>query len=382
MRRRGVHANRRRGRLRRRLGLALLALVPILLVSTIAVRLRCPTSYEHATTPPPGDRLPIPDGLFPEAERRTVESTYLTFPEWYIVYSAEEYAAWLADRPPSGFPYFRSVGQYWCGYNHVFELSRHRFPFNAGNHLMLGVIGVSYTVEYLIKGVYEGSIGRLAEAVSGGGGTTAEDALARDVAREYGAFLNTIPWYEFPFADRLRQLWTETGLWGDHPVRKWERKVALTLEYGVKAGYGWLLGLATGAVYDEDEALVLVWVEPPPGSITLALDPRVRPDRQVDDRTTLLRFPRWTALAETALPLVRGGARVLSIAGNDELMLTAIAGGDQTLSLPAGRIAFALPLPSDPTRARVAIALPIASLHVVIAALEAQGARVEHLYDY
>ena len=36
--------------------------------------------------------------------RRAEEQTYLTFPEWYIVYSAEEYAAFIQEKPRAGFP--------------------------------------------------------------------------------------------------------------------------------------------------------------------------------------------------------------------------------------------------------------------------------------
>jgi hypothetical protein len=33
--------------------------------------------------------------------------TYLTFPEWYIVYSAEEYAQFIAQHPPQQFPFLK-----------------------------------------------------------------------------------------------------------------------------------------------------------------------------------------------------------------------------------------------------------------------------------
>ena len=36
-------------------------------------------------------------------------------------------------------------------------------------------------------------------------------------------------------------------------VRKWERRFALTAEYGAKGGYGWLIGLGSQAAYGEEE---------------------------------------------------------------------------------------------------------------------------------
>jgi len=47
---------------------------------------------------------------------RTGSSTFLTLPAWYVVYSAEEYAAFVKSRAPSRFPYFAAIGQYWRYY--------------------------------------------------------------------------------------------------------------------------------------------------------------------------------------------------------------------------------------------------------------------------
>src|SRR5688572_12209807 len=41
---------------------------------------------------------------------RAEDQTYLTFPEWYIVYSADEYADFISENPPSHFPHFRAIG--------------------------------------------------------------------------------------------------------------------------------------------------------------------------------------------------------------------------------------------------------------------------------
>ena len=63
---------------------------------------------------------------------------------------------------------------------------------------MLYVIGVSFTVENGLKGLYEGSVGRLTEWLSSDE-LTAEDQLARQYAKAYGDFIHAIPWYDFPY---------------------------------------------------------------------------------------------------------------------------------------------------------------------------------------
>ncbi|MEZ4674947.1 MAG: hypothetical protein R2932_11965 [Caldilineaceae bacterium] len=124
------------------------------------------------------------------------------------------------------------------------------YEFNGGYHLMLYVIGVSFTVENGLKGIYEGTVGRLTEALSGTevspGLPTAEDALARQYAKEYGDFIHAIPWFDFPYLEKLQQLWTTTGWWGPNPLRKWERKVALSVEFLGKTAYGALIAQEPG----------------------------------------------------------------------------------------------------------------------------------------
>jgi hypothetical protein len=141
---------------------------------------------------------------------RPEEDTYLTYPEWYIVWSYQERADHLAAGRPSAFPYFGAIGQYWSGYCSIEGITRGRYPFNTGDHLMLVVIGTSFTVEYAIRGAYEKTVGRLSEWLARGQ-AVAEDRYAALLAQEYAAFVHIRPWYEFSFAHGLKGLWNETG---------------------------------------------------------------------------------------------------------------------------------------------------------------------------
>ncbi len=97
----------------------------------------------------------IPDYYRPESK------TYLTLPEWYIVYSTDEYAAFVADHSSSDFPYFKAVGQYWQSYVDVCGVIKGRYPFNGDSQFTDGFIGISFTAEDMLKGVYEGTIGHV-----------------------------------------------------------------------------------------------------------------------------------------------------------------------------------------------------------------------------
>lgn len=157
-------------RRRRRRGIAIFMLVVLLIalgpsiVNLPRIWIACQVWVNPPATEPASDDdaireavRDIPDYYRPESK------TYLTLPEWYIVYSTDEYAAFIADHSSSDFPYFRAVGQYWQSYVDVCNVIRSRYPFNGDSQFTLAFIGMSFTAENMLKGVYEGTIGRITD---------------------------------------------------------------------------------------------------------------------------------------------------------------------------------------------------------------------------
>jgi hypothetical protein len=173
--------------------------------------------------------LAVTTSLTPTEHRRGGEQTFLTYPEWFLVHSPAEYAAFVKEHDPSGFPFLAHVGQFWTSYRAVYGATKNDYPFNLGYHVMVMVIGVSTTVEYAIRATYERLVGRVAEATRRGG-FTEEDRFGAAYAQDYVDFIRVRPWYEYRFFPRLRALWNDTSLTGPDMIRKWERKYALTTE--------------------------------------------------------------------------------------------------------------------------------------------------------
>lgn len=311
---------------------------------------------------------------------RPEDQTYLTLPEWYIVYSADEYAAFVAENPPSRFPYFGAVGQYWRSYYDVCAITRQQYPFNSGYHLTLAVIGTSFTIENILKGLYENTVGRLTEWLSSAE-LTEEDAYARQVAKAYGDFIHTIPWYEFPFGEKLSGLWRETSLTGPNLIRKWERKLALSLEYGGKAGYAWLIKQGTQTAYAPENLEIQVWVEGVSDEVWQN-EPQLRLVKTISPEAAIVAIPRYEAFTQIVPRLIRQGVRFVEIAGNDEILLTVIVPREWEYRLEMGQFLFALDILSQPALKRIAVKVPVTSLHTVLTGLESSGAQLEHLYDY
>lgn len=361
-------------------GLILLTLLIILLIPLVRAGVEC--RYFNHETPAPqlasAENQPITADL--TNYTRSEEQTYLTLPEWYIVYSADEYAAFIANNPPSHFPYFQAIGQYWQSYYDVCAITRDKYPFNSRYHTILAVIGVSFTLENIVKGVYENTVGRLTEWLSSDE-LTPEDAYARQVAKEYGDFIHTIPWFEFPFAEKLSGLWAETGLWGPNVSRKWERKFALSLEYGGKALYARLIKGGNEASFTPQDVDIQVWVEGVSEEI-LAQEPDVTIVKPIEAEAAIAMLPRYEAFTKTVPRLAAKGVQFVEIAGNDEILITVIVPDNWDYRLEAGEALFEMPVLSQSGFKRVAVKVPVKSLDMVLTTLAGIEVKLEHIYDY
>ena len=308
---------------------------------------------------------------------RDEASTFLNLPQWSVVYSSEEYAKAIAAGPPSAFPYPEAVQQYWRYYGAACRVTRDGYPFSAGDHLVLGLIGSSFSFEYGVRGFYEKTFGRLAEWIAGH--DTPEDALARKTAADFEAFIRTAPWYDFGFDERLRRLWKETPAGGPHLFRKWERRFVLTTEYGIKAAAGWVIGLGwRGSGGDAGRTIHARIENARPGIYADGLVKRVRGT----GAAAIVTLPRYEAFTSQVMAMLQQGVRFVDIAGNDEILLTVIAPVSWSPSELQASLVLDDPLLTQADFRRVALKVPVRVLHVVVGQIRAGGARVEHFYDY
>lgn len=314
---------------------------------------------------------------------RPESQSFLAHPEWFIVYSADEYAAWTRTRPPHTFPFARSVGQFWRNWKHVSRASRRENPGNGQYSLMLGVIGVSYSVEYALKGAYEGTVGRFS-AWTAGGRRTAEDRFAHEVAADYAKFIHAVPWYRYPFGDQLGRLWSDVPKWGPHGFRKWERRLSLTVELAVKAGYASLLGGATGAAYAPQDLRIGAVVFGDAASLAPG-DQRIVSRWPIGPRHALVTIRRYDPFGELLLDAARRGESVplVEIAGNDDIVVTGLATADWRYVGPEAEFLYAIPLATDPARIRPVLKVRTRDLLPFLRRAQADGRfTVDHVYDY
>src|SRR6476661_7325472 len=148
-------------RFARRAGIAVVALCIMFALAAIIFAARGATAQRHVKVQSEASKQRLKVTADIKDYARAEESTYLGFPEWFIVWSYTEKSDFQQRHLPSGFPFFTSIRQYWSGYCCVHGMTRAKYPFNFGEHQMLVVIGGSFSIEYAIRGVYENTIGRL-----------------------------------------------------------------------------------------------------------------------------------------------------------------------------------------------------------------------------
>lgn len=312
----------------------------------------------------------------PDADRRAADQTFLTFPEWFLVYSPKEYAELIAERSPSEFPYLEHIGQFWQGYRAVSEATKDE-PFNGQYHEMIFVIGASTSLEYGLKWFYETTVGRVAEVTSRQ--PTEEDRLAAKVAKDYVDFLDVEPWYRFDFVTPLRRVWTEPW-WGPNMLRKWERKYFLTTEYSAKAIYAWLIKRSTASAYGIQTPLTTVVVDHFPSPIPAEFS-ELKVRETLADGHVLLDLPRYQAFTAQAELLARHRVNFVEIAGNrGAILVSAIVStefDESGLTILAKQ-----PILTQERKQRLLLTVPIADLCTRLRTFNQSGIHVEHVYDF
>lgn len=307
--------------------------------------------------------------------RRKEARTWLTYPEWHIVYSAESFGRFLQNRPPSAFPYFRHIGRFWSSYC-TLNKATSASPGTREAKVMIYTIGISFTVELGVKALYENTLGRFFEWASGW--RSADDRYAAAVQQRYGLFMHETPWYEFPFGRAFHGLWRTRE---PHLIaRHWERRLALSAEYGVKAGYAGLIGWASGTTMGPDERSLRMVLRADPAAAA-AIDPRIRPVGKAGEGLVVVEVPRYAQLTEILTGLAAAGVDPVEMAGNDDIFVTILT--PDAVAAPEGSVTLlAMPLDDRPGWRRLGLSTKVPRLGRLIRSVRGSGGEIEHVYDY
>jgi hypothetical protein len=253
-------------------------------------------------------------------------------------------------------------------------------PVTADQKTTNYVIGVSFTAEMGLQGLYERTLGALTNWIAGGR-KTAEDEFKLRLLDTYTAFLYQPQWYQFPFGAELRRFWTEVPV--TMSARGIERRMSLSVQYAAKAAHASLIRYAASyAPADLSIKSVIASSNSLP-----SLDERIRVIRTIEAgdgrKASLVETPRYRAFTEIIRNLGKGAdVSFLEISGNTRILTTVIALATPPLNVTGTTEVFSIPIQSRPGWRRIGLDTKGSSLVRQGNEVETQGAQFEHAYDY
>ncbi len=317
--------------------------------------------------------------LTPQKDIRSPDQTFLTYPEWFLVFSPAEQADYFKTHTSTTFPYLKHIDQMWGGYGVMYDQIKGNFPFNTGYHVMIIVIAGSTTVEYGIKAFYETIVGHITD-INPINEMTAEDKFNADYEHSYVKFIEALPWYQYNFNQELKLLWSNTSLTGPHLLRKLERRYYLTTELMIKSGYGWLIGLGTKSAYGTASLHTTVIMDKmPSGFDTAKFAYNIKP---LAGGMFIADLPRYAEFNSAICQLAKKGVDFYEIAGNKGAIMLTVLAAQPLIQNQNYKELFVQPIITKPGLNRIALATPVNKLSSTIELLIANKVTIEHIYDY
>lgn len=313
--------------------------------------------------------------LVQTGDPRIENRTFYSFPEWYIVYSAQEYGDFIqAGGQPSLFPYFKAIAQMWDSWK-LSQNAAGTLP-DETTYTILWTIAISFSIEYGAIGLYEMTVGHLTESLTFGYKTT-EDTYIDTVAISYGQSLNQTPWYDFPYTQALSGLWSTYG-WSSLTPRGIERRLVFTMGYAVKALYAKAIQYASDASFGGANLVTNV-------TVTDVFDTQVfttASSTRVDEQVYAVDLPRYRAFLPEVELLSKQGINFLKIQNHTTIALSVLALENNACLYERYNVAFTMPILTQLPLERYVLIVPVQELGVTMRQIEVCTVQVEHLYDY
>lgn len=142
----------------------------------------------------------------------------------------------------------------------------------------------------------------------------------------YGStqILSTLgPFMNFISRVTLRDYGEKRPFWGEHLLRKLERKVFLTADYIAEAFYCWLIEKATHLTYGHEPDKAYAWIDDI-GESSLANISSARVVKQAGPRAFIAELPRYQEFSTVAAILAQRQVRFVEIAGNAHIIVSVL----------------------------------------------------------
>ena len=346
---------------------------PVRIACVILVPLLIPVAYVELACRGDATEQTYRPLLTDAAFQRREANTYLTYPEWHIVYAYDGLAETLKNGDEHAFDYFRSVAGFWRSTCALMRVADAHGGADFDTRSMIHTIGVSFTAEMAVKATYEETIGRTTAWLRGRE-KTPEDLAIATIAIDYAAFLRQTPWYQYPFTSKIGELWSAPS--GGF-FRGLERRFGIGMEFAAKAAYARAIG---GAAATAPAKLTIRSV------VTGIREVRLR---SIPDVTVIgargggfeIETPRYDLFTRILVEIATHGGIIQEIAGNDDIMVTLTVPEGTDMPLPRGTVLHRMK--RDGFRSdRLIVEVKVPELAAFLRDHPLGDPGLEHVFDY
>ncbi len=308
------------------------------------------------------------------AFQRREANTYLTYPEWHIVFAYDGLAHALKTGDEHAFDYLDSISNFWSSTCALTRVASRHGGADFDTRSMIHTIGVSFTVEMLAKAAYEETLGHVTAWLRGAR-KTPQDTVIAGVAADYAAFLRQTPWYQYPFNQKAHELWVPpAGL----SLRGWERRLGIGLEFEAKAVYAKVLAGAVAATAPAQ--LVIRSVVSGLDATVLERMPGVKVIGRHGDGVEI-ETPRYDLFTRLLAGIARQGGAIREIAGNDEIMVSMTVREGGTAQVAHGTVILRMKRDGIPGE-RLLVNVRMTDLAAFLKTHPLGDPGLEHVFDY
>jgi hypothetical protein len=302
-----------------------------------------------------------------------------------MVYSYEEFANFLKNNHrQADFGFVNSVKTFWK-YSNLSTKQNTSKGYNFEYNFMIYTIGISFTVEYGIKYLYENTIGRLTAWTANE--KTEEDIFIEKSWHNFSEFVYIEPWYKYDYLKDVKNIWTENSFFKKDFIRSFERKISFTISYFIKFIYAKVIGFGSSSAFGAEENKTL--------SVVSNFDIENLSDEAkskikvlkilyADRDVYLIETPRYQEFTEISKYLLSKNVQFLEIMNNSSIAVSYVS---TTESEPFNylnniQIISKEKLSGLENKNRIILNVDVQSLGKVYKELQKQNIEIEHIYDY
>ena len=321
--------------------------------------------------------------------RRWADQTFLTYPEWFLVFAPQNQADFLNDNTNTNYPYLADTAGIWQSYKIMYDQIKDKYNFNWWYHLMVFVIWISSSVEYNLKSFYELIIWNITDTNIP---ETTEDKSYAKFANNYVNFIYDIPWYEFDFWKQLKDFNSWNTFFWDHFFRKTERKVIINFELFAKYIYSKIIKVWTKWVYSPALPTTIVLLDKNPEDIhntgkyselnikNIKLIKEIKNSKW--EKLYLVSLPRYDQFKDYSSFLALNNIKFIEIAWNKWDIVISIIVKNQLVLKEKINILFTQNIVTKKGTKRITFTTKVSNLSNILKTITNNNIYLEHVFDY